>query len=370
MPSGSSAPPQAARSLSSSSTTSSVLPAPSHNATSTTIHPQWQKIASRIAVNAAKFLPMSGSHCPIVNDTWVVALKKVVTNWTRVWDHENLGILRGYPFPDPYIIGKEATSASTVGSKLFLLGWLALRPAWIARLSNVTVDPPPYPNPQQWKDLLKIDVGRALHIATRSKASDETSNKQQKIELNLRAAIGIDWDALRQSVEIFWRNDLLCSSDSLNLDELSVPDSIYREVIWDLMEHNFRFELLALDRSIFPRARLSDAEGLSRDQMVAACLPNETFVMMDWPLRSVGLGARLTEDRVRFVEAFQLLLLTWPGSRSTTLQRLQPIPRPYAANIPVHEQLVLAVERVAYPFYCQTFFDYFGRAPCVPYQRP
>ena len=34
------------------------------------------------------------------------------------------------------------------------------------------------------------------------------------------------------------------------------------------------------------------------------------------------------------------------------------------------EQYVREVERLAYGFYCQMFFDYFGRAPCVPCQLP
>ena len=32
----------------------------------------------------------------------------------------------------------------------------------------------------------------------------------------------------------------------------------------------------------------------------------------------------------------------------------------------VPEKDVREVERVAYLFYCQTFFDYFGRAPSIP----
>lgn len=163
---------------------------------------------------------------------------------------------------------------------------------------------------------------------------------------------------------------MLCVSDSVVLEDVSISDSILREVIWDLFKHNFRLELLALDRSIYLRTRLSEAEGLSRDEMVAACLPYGTLVSLDWPSRGKGLGARATEERVRYVEAFKLLLMIWPGSKATELKTLPPIPRPYAANIPRHEQLVWRVERVAYPFYCQTFFDYFGRAPCVPHQLP
>lgn len=162
-PSGSSAPPHVGHPVStlSTPTTSSAAAARSPSALSTspqssdpsrqvgltTFYPQWKTIASRIAVNEAKFLPMPTSHSPILNEAWAFALRKVINKWQRVWDHENLEVLRGYPFPDPHILVKDTSPA--VGGKLFILGWLALRPAWIARFSNGMLPSLAFPGPQQ-----------------------------------------------------------------------------------------------------------------------------------------------------------------------------------------------------------------------------
>lgn len=104
-----------------------------------------------------------------------MALQRVASDWRRVWDHENLGVLRGYPFPDPQALAKDLWTS--YAAKVYILGWLALRPAWISRLADVSMPAPRYPNPQQWKDLIKTDVARALNFSHRIKGSDESANK-------------------------------------------------------------------------------------------------------------------------------------------------------------------------------------------------
>lgn len=355
----------------SAAASSSALPSQTSSpaiATSVPLYPQWNVISKRLAVNMQKFFVITGSHCPTVNTIWQNALQNVNADWRRVLDHESLAILRGYPFPDPTFLAKD--SNMSYSTKVYLLGWLALRPGWLARLADATVSPPSYPNPQQWKDVIKIDVGRALNFAQRLKSTEDSSNKRQKKEANVKDALGIDWSALRSSVDIFWKGHLLCSSGSTNVDRLFISTTVLKEVIWDLMEHNFRFELLALDRSIFPRARLSEHAATARDEMVAACLPNQTFVSLDWPVHDEGLGARKWEDRMEFVEAFRILLVTWPGSAAQMLQGMTAIQRHSGSAFTGQERLVEQVEQVAYPFYCQTFFNYFARAPSVPHNRP
>ena len=140
-----------------------------------------------------------------------------------------------------------------------------------------------------------------------------------------------------------------------------MANNVWKEVVWDLFEHNFRLELLALDGCIFPRDLLADEDVASRDDMVLAVFPGNTVLSNTYPTKDEGLAAKDWQARRKYVEAFRLLLSYWPGQEAEILQKMSP---------GVTERSVIEVEKVAYPFYCRTFFRYLGRAPCTPHRLP
>lgn len=269
---------------------------------------------------------------------------------------------------DPYIVPKDIESS--IRGKLYIVGWLAIRPAWIARLSDASRNHPTFPNPQEWKDFVGIDVVRAMGYVDREKESAEISTKRQKRGFSIKDECGLDWSTLQGSAKIMWRDNVLCVVGENTLDGVSIPHKWVREIIWDLMEHNFRLELLALDRSVFPRHRMSAVGGAQRDLLVLACFPNQAYISLDYPAHDEGLGAHRWEDRMEYVEAFRVLLKDWPGPAAIQLRNMRTIERHSGSTFTALEHEVVRVEEVAYPLYCQTFFDYLGRAPSVPHQLP
>lgn len=95
--------------------------------------------------------------------------------------------------------------------------------------------------------------------------------------------------------------------------------------------------------------------------MVLAVFPHQAIINVRFPRRDEGLAARDWRSRVEYVEAFRLLVSSWPGDEALRLKHM---------SVGKCERDVLEVEKVAYPFYCRTFFEYLGRAPCTPHRLP
>ena len=114
---------------------------------------------------------------------------------------------------------------------------------------------------------------------------------------------------------------------------------------------------------------MSEENGMKRDAEVYACFPEGILVGMHYPADDKGLGALRWQNRLEYVEAFRSLLSSWEGDMVLEEVALQLEGSPLVMATAT-EQHVEALEMVAYPFYCQTFFDHFGRAPCVPGRLP
>ncbi|KDR74550.1 hypothetical protein GALMADRAFT_212067 [Galerina marginata CBS 339.88] len=170
---------------------------------------------------------------------------------------------------------------------------------------------------------------------------------------------------------IYWDGREVISKEQMAAGTFSLSSTVMRQIVWDLLEHNFRMELLALDRCLVSRAGMNECEARQRDRLVYNCFMFKTPLLLDLPRRYRGLGAANFADRVEVVEAFRILLSSWPGEEAP--RRLKTISAYVEKSLTVSdasEESVRAVETVAYPFYCQTFFDYFGRAPSIPHQLP
>ncbi len=139
-----------------------------------------------------------------------------------------------------------------------------------------------------------------------------------------------------------------------------------RQVVWDLYEQNFRLELLALDRSIFPRGKMSGEIGSVRDNLLLDVFPDASFIFHRLPSKDQGLGAKDWLARIRMLKLFRKFMSDWPSSPSSTVGHISDS----LASAADGEQHLLTLELTLYSFYCQTFFLYFGRAPCVPHHLP
>lgn len=138
-------------------------------------------------------------------------------------------------------------------------------------------------------------------------------------------------------------------------------------MVWQLFENNFRLELLALDRCVRPRSGMDADAAAALDSEVAEVFPGAAWVVARIPTAHVGLGALEPMDCVQYLEQFQVLLSSWPGEKAEALKAISV----FRSNRSTYNlSAVSQVEAVTLPFYCETFFKFFGRAPCAPYQLP
>lgn len=220
-----------------------------------------------------------------------------------------------------------------------------------------------HPGPQDWKDFLNFKVGRLLDfVAAPAETPVDSKPAPKRRRTASPSAIDVSFPKVKGSLPIQWKGAKLTESGNRDNLEAPVSPEVFRQVVWDLIEHNFRFELLSLDRAIHPRRYMTPPDSLHRDTLVSACIPGRSLVMKDFPNDDFGLGASSVEKRWKYVEALRVVMLTWPGPSAGALLRMK---------LTCADQALCAkVEAVAYPFYCQTFFDYFGRAATVPHQLP
>ena len=327
-----------------------------------------------------KFEPSSVHFAPSANEVWWEALKAVVKDVTRVHSHPNRGLLRGYALPDPHAFLKTTSRLD-----MYCACWLMIRPLWI-NLATHHQAGRAYLQPQDWKTFLTdlyLQMGLSLPSSSsvavstthkKSSALGKRKVRQDRQDRSKRQKTGdervevdmfnVDISEFSSPSDVFWRDELLITKDSLTSSRYSVVSSVAREIVWELFNSNFALELLATDRVIFPRDHSELYSVLERDALVAECFSDGVVVGLNYPLTDTGLGAFDWRDRIQYVEAFRSLLSAWNGPVAGQLGRMS------ALVATSSESEVLAVERLAYRFYCQTFFDYFGRAPSIPHQRP
>jgi hypothetical protein len=158
-------------------------------------------------------------------------------------------------------------------------------------------------------------------------------------------------------------------------------DVLFARVMWDLTEHSFRIETIALDKLVAPSKWYDDTitvpgsvmysriELLCRIWPCACRYPELRRGSLEYPLIKdveyptieVGLLAEEWRDRLVATEAFRELLSAWP---SAPPELLTPI------LSTVSEAQFAQLELVAAKFYCQTFCDWYGRPPAVPHRIP
>ena len=268
--------------------------------------------------------------------------------------------------------------------------WLMMWPLWI-NLATHRQCGRPYPHPQDWKiflvDLyvemglvfLILSLPLVLTLHKKSSGSQKHNNRQkhQKTghekkddeEKNAEEVpVQVDKFSVNTSglspTNVFWQGKLLITKQALIDNNYSVVSSVYTEVIWELFNGNFMLELLTTDWAIVPCSDTDLYSALGCDALVATCFPDSIYVSLNYPMANKGLGAFHWQDRIEYVEAFCFLLSLWGRKTVDRLRAMSPV----VATLSKAD--VLQVEQLAYHFYCRTFFDNFGCAPCIPCQLP
>ncbi|KAH6906265.1 hypothetical protein BKA70DRAFT_1429691 [Coprinopsis sp. MPI-PUGE-AT-0042] len=167
---------------------------------------------------------------------------------------------------------------------------------------------------------------------------------------------------LRDIGEVVWFNQQFKLTSQQ--EATSIPDDVIAEVVWELMELGFRLELAHIDRSL---ARTQwETEDSNREDQILNVFAREPdgavggFTLAAFPAQNGGLASSDIRERARATFALQEVVKSWPGCP-------REITSAPFSEIPYHvDDLTTKISL----YYCQTFFECFGRAPVVPHGLP
>ena len=140
------------------------------------------------------------------------------------------------------------------------------------------------------------------------------------------------------------------------------PENIFREILWELYELNFIHELQSLDCRACDNLDLSSAAQLFAQQIeISQCFHTSSFQHVPIPSENHGLADDDFDKRFRFVTALVFVMNSWKGAKPAMLDG-------DLSNLQLSPDAAMELEKVVAKYYCQQFFNYFGRAAQVPHR--
>jgi len=206
---------------------------------------------------------------------------------------------------------------------------------------------------QTWRTLLSMDT-----IASEKGETKAALRRQESLNMLLPTADMYPEVKLRGTSmgPIVWQGQEY-------LPGVLPPENVVRQILWELYEVNFIHELLSLDRRACADLDSSNTSQLFERQIeISWCFSISSFKHILIPSENDGLAADDLDKRFRFITALILVMKSWKGDKPTVF------------NSPVEKfrhftrTEVLHVEKVVAEYYCQQFYDYFGRAAQIPHR--
>jgi hypothetical protein len=140
------------------------------------------------------------------------------------------------------------------------------------------------------------------------------------------------------------------------------PEDVVREILWELYELNFIHELQSLDRRACDNVDLLNAAQLfDRQIVISQCFQTSSFRHVAIPSKNLGLADDDFDKRFQFITALVTVVHSWKGEK----------PAPLAGDLldlQLSPNEAKEMEYIVTKYYCQQFFNYFGRAAQVPHR--
>lgn len=320
---------------------------------------------------------------PVPVPTWANALRNLDTDRRRLKRHPGDVVNIGYKYPKPDIFLNSKNRA------LYTATWLAVRAHHAYTLATGTELPPPI-TAQQWRNFLLrilpfLDAEDIDHAADQDDIASvplpplpATKGKQKKAggssrKKNVKKSNSyLDDIPLRDSLidRVVFYDTTIQLGTTQELEQALTPE-VTQEILWELCHMSFRFELLSLDALLADtlyrgRGAITQAEAArSRSEQLLRVFPMSgdtlgSFMINEIPNRDLGLTSFDLEERNRHLVALGNLMCPWKGCPDSIRD---------ASQLPI-EAHVQALEDACASFYCQSFFDNFGRAPIIPCRLP
>ena len=142
------------------------------------------------------------------------------------------------------------------------------------------------------------------------------------------------------------------------IDFDALGDHHFEEVLWELAELNFRFELAALD------SRMSGSTVSDRYHLVVTCFPDAaetgSLLIVKLECADQGLGSLNWQQKSRHLLALKRLMMGWTACTLPEIIKQDPEKIVWKAS-----ELEVLEESIT-KLYTQEFYDHFCRAPIIP----
>jgi hypothetical protein len=273
----------------------------------------------------------------------------------------------GYIFPEPAAF----VAVTPERQEALFHGWLKYRNAMIYRVSSSDFTAQPMPQ-GLWRDFLTLEHvqkkrklqqdgdsprniknktkkwnsrGSAVQSSESTRSSKHREQAADFLKGCLNAAEGIE--LIDSNGELKWNGKVITSLNDLEREE----------ILWELAELNFRFELLALD------SRATSAPSVfSRQELIRDCFPGTkggdgALLVADLGAANHGLASENWEEKALYMQALRKIMMTWRGD-------VPPII--LAEKFQWTNREIEDLEDAIAVFYVRSFYNHFRRAPVVP----
>ena len=293
-----------------------------------------------------KFLPLDCSYAPYPIPAWSAALQAVdqspanLIEATKTMQHYG-----HYIFPDPGLFIHPGTATK------YIEAWLRTREAWFMRVAKEPFLALPS---QYWRTYLSIDN------TVPGKGDTKAARHRQEALDTILPITDMYPGVERRSGSI---GPIVWEGKEYPSGELP-PDNVVREILWELYELNFIHELQSLDRRACENLDLSSSIQLFGRQIeISQCFPTNSFRHVSIPSKNRGLADDDFEVRFGYVTALVSVMKSWKGDKPAILAGdLSDL------HLSRDGASAVELEKVVTKYYCQQFFNYFGRAAQVPHR--
>lgn len=170
----------------------------------------------------------------------------------------------------------------------------------------------------------------------------------------------------KTSREVFWKGRAYAVVHGA---VVGMEPQVVKEIIWELTELNWRYELLALDKFAAPDLWMEqDTAGARTSAVLAVFVPSSSFVFSHapFPTENSSITAGTHADRLPAFTALRRIMSDWPGCPHPIKAAVSTIVPSSSTQSPDTHVL----EGQTMLFYCQTFYDYFKHPPILPCMLP
>ncbi|THU95767.1 hypothetical protein K435DRAFT_859199 [Dendrothele bispora CBS 962.96] len=303
----------------------------------------------------SKFEEVDSDIAPPALKMWCEASKQVGVHFNPNAHKSPLG----YFLPDAQMIaalGQESGNFQT--RTAYLEVWLKLRHVLLYQLKTASVKPL---GPSHWRTLLGIE-------RLQFKDTKSLKQKAEVEEMLMEALRGAD---MQHTIDISRLNTVVVKWQNSPTDISNAEPRILKEILWELSEASFRYELLVMDRRFYHG--LSTREEREPQVLSAMMLHFKgALVPSDLSAATEGFASSQLFDRRMALWGLLMIMDDWNGAGTLPVtlrqgsglrKRVDP---QQTDTISLRE--VDEIEYAVVHHYVSAFAITFGRAPILPHR--